>query len=260
MVLHGHELRPAVPLGGVLHLGELPGVHRTGPDVADLARLDQVVQRLHRLLDRGVRVEAVDLVEVDVVGAQAPQAVVDLGHHRLAGESGAVGPGAHPAVHLGREHDVVAAGEIGQCLADDLLAGAVGVHVGGVEEGDAGLQRLPDQRTRGRLVEGPLVRAPVGHAVGHAAQADPRHVQTRRTELHVLHRCRSRLRRSPLPGRAYVFARARPRPGQRRWTRSRARSQPNSGRPPLCAASPVFPACGSPKRTPIPRSRARLSR
>jgi len=31
------------------------------------------VQCLHRFLDRRVRVEAVDLVEVDEVGVQAPQ-------------------------------------------------------------------------------------------------------------------------------------------------------------------------------------------
>jgi len=35
-------------------------------------------------------VVAVDLVEVDVAGAQAPQAVIDLGHDRFAGQSPAV--------------------------------------------------------------------------------------------------------------------------------------------------------------------------
>jgi beta-glucosidase len=73
LVLHRHELRPPVHLRGVLELRELPGPHRGGADVAGLARLDHVVQRLHGLLGRRLRVEAVDLVQVDVVGAQAGQ-------------------------------------------------------------------------------------------------------------------------------------------------------------------------------------------
>ncbi|CAM5663911.1 hypothetical protein SVIOM74S_09899 [Streptomyces violarus] len=194
VVLHGDEAGPTVQPGGVLGLGELPGVHRTRPDVTDLAGLDDVVQGLHRLLDRGMRVEAVDLVEVDVVGAEPGEALVELAEDGLAGQSAAVGPGAHPAVHLRREHDLVTAGEVAQGPADDLLAGAVGVDVRRVEEVDPRLDRLPDQRARGLLVEGPLVPAPVRQAVGHAPQTDPRHVQARRTELHVLHRCCSCLR------------------------------------------------------------------
>jgi len=54
----------------VLELGELPGVHRRRSDIADLSRLHDVVQRLHRLLDRAVRVETVDLIMVNVVGAE----------------------------------------------------------------------------------------------------------------------------------------------------------------------------------------------
>jgi hypothetical protein len=41
-------------------------MHRRGTDVARLASLDDVVQRLERLLDRGIIIPAVDLVEVDV--------------------------------------------------------------------------------------------------------------------------------------------------------------------------------------------------
>ena len=50
----------------------------TTPRCSAPCRLDDVVQRLHRLLDRRAVVPAVDLVEVDVVGAEAAQAVVDL--------------------------------------------------------------------------------------------------------------------------------------------------------------------------------------
>ena len=110
VVLHRDERRPPVGDRRVLGLGELPGVHRRGADVAGLAGLDDVVQRLHRLLDRRVPVPAVDLVEVDVVGAEAAQAGVDLGHDRLARQAGAVGALVHAAVDLGGEHELVAVG------------------------------------------------------------------------------------------------------------------------------------------------------
>jgi hypothetical protein len=50
-----------------------------------------------------------------------------------------VGVIAHRHVRLGGQDDVVTAP--GQCLADDLLGFAGGVHVGGVDEVDAGIQR-----------------------------------------------------------------------------------------------------------------------
>jgi hypothetical protein len=63
-----------------------------------------------------------DLIEIDVIGAEAPQARVDLAHDRPAGQAGAVPSRTHPPVDLGRDHDLLAAGEILQRAAKDLLA------------------------------------------------------------------------------------------------------------------------------------------
>src|SRR5215469_4292500 len=38
-----------------------------------------------------------------------------------------------------------------------------------------------------RLVDAPGMIAAIGDAVAHAAEADPRYLQTRATELHILH-------------------------------------------------------------------------
>jgi len=73
LILHGDEPCPPVQVGRILHLGELPSPHRRGADVASLAGLHDIVERLHGLLDGRFRVEAVDLVEIDVVGVQAGQ-------------------------------------------------------------------------------------------------------------------------------------------------------------------------------------------
>ena len=53
------------------------------PDVADLALGDELGERADRLLDRRARVDAVLVVEVDVIGAQALQRALDRAPHVL---------------------------------------------------------------------------------------------------------------------------------------------------------------------------------
>jgi hypothetical protein len=117
---------PAVISLQVQHLAELPGVHRHGAVVARFAGLHDVVQVLQRLHDRGRGVNAVDLIEVDVVGAELAQAVLDLGKARLARHAGAFRARAHRVPDLRGDHDRVAVGEVLQRPADDLPAGTLG--------------------------------------------------------------------------------------------------------------------------------------
>ncbi len=188
MVLHGREACPAVPLLEVQGLGELPGVHRGRAEIAGLPGLHHVVQRLQGLLQRRPVVVPVDHVDVDVVGAQPPQAGVDLGHDRLAGQAAAVGAaGAHGVADLGGDDDVVAVRVVLQGAAEDLLAGAVGVHVRGVEEVDARFEGVLDQGPAGFLVEGPDGVAAVGVAVGHGADGHGRDVEAGAAEFEVTH-------------------------------------------------------------------------
>ena len=72
------EALAAAALGGPLRLDDRLGGEGRAADVADLALADEVGEGAERLVDVGVRLGAVDLVEVDPVGAQAPQAVLDL--------------------------------------------------------------------------------------------------------------------------------------------------------------------------------------
>jgi hypothetical protein len=176
-----------VQIGRVQRLGELPRVHRRRADVARLAGLDDVVERLERLLDRRAVVPAVDLVEVDVVHAQAAKAVVDLGHDRSAGQAAAVGALMHLAVDLGGDHHLVAPGEVGQRVAEDLLAGAGRVDVGGVEEVDALLERAPDEPAALLGRQRPRVSSPGGLPEAHAPEADARDVQAGASKFDVIH-------------------------------------------------------------------------
>lgn len=73
----------------MLELGELPRPHRRRAQVAHLPRADDVVEGLHRLLDRHVVVEPVEVVDVDVVRPEPAQRGVELLEDRLAGQPAA---------------------------------------------------------------------------------------------------------------------------------------------------------------------------
>src|SRR3984893_5723274 len=186
-ILHADKTGPAVPLGDSKSPRELPGMHRGPADITSLPGLDDVVQCLKRLLDRAAIVPAVDLIEIDVIGAEASKAVIDLAHDRHARQAAAVRPLPHPPVDLGRDDDLVAAGQILDRPAEDLLAAAEGMPVRRVEEIDAALESPLDERATLRLVDAPGMIASFGDAIAHAAEADPRHLQTRAAELYVLH-------------------------------------------------------------------------
>ena len=116
------------------------------PDVPDLTAIAVRGDRAEALLERRLRVDAVQVVEVDRAGAQAPQALVDLRAQRLgaarSGREAALRRDDH-AVRRGRER-----------FTDRRLALAVGVGVGGVDEPDPGGGGLPDELdVLGRLPE-----------------------------------------------------------------------------------------------------------
>ena len=59
-------------------------MHRRCADVTGLSALHHIMQRLERFLDRRAVVPAMDLIQIDIVGAEPTQAVVDFGKDRLA--------------------------------------------------------------------------------------------------------------------------------------------------------------------------------
>jgi hypothetical protein len=97
----------------------------------------------------------VDLQQVDIVGAEAAQRVVDRLQNVLARQAPGIGVGAHRQPDLGGDHHLVAPGHGVEVAPDDLFGGAEGIEVGGVEEVDAGLQRPGDERLGVGLVEHP---------------------------------------------------------------------------------------------------------
>src|SRR6202007_3020313 len=106
---------------------------------------------------------------------------------RLAGQSPPVMPRPHLMAQLGGDHDVVPVRAVPERAAQDLLAGAVRVQVGGSKEVDASLKGMLDERAACFLVQRPDRVAAAGVAVGHRADGDRGYVETGSAELDVLH-------------------------------------------------------------------------
>jgi hypothetical protein len=148
--------------------------------VADLAGRDEVVERPDRLVDRDRRVGAVRLVDVDVVDAESAQAVVDRPHDPASRVAAAALHAIDRVVELGAQHDVVAS--TGDRLTDDRLVLAVGIHVGGVDQVDAGVERpVDDAETRITIAVAPRPKH-------HGAQPQPADKQSGSAERARLHR------------------------------------------------------------------------
>ena len=184
------EARPAVrarPACSALH--ELPRVHRRRADVAGLARLHDVVQRLQRLLDRRVGSPSGGSGR-----GRRSRCRAAAGWRRsrvmiaLRDRPAPFGPGPHRARGPWSRSPPRRAGRSPQRPADDLLAGAVGIDVGGVEEVDAELERPLDERPALLLVERPGVVAPVRARRSSCSRGRGATPSTGPAELHILHR------------------------------------------------------------------------
>ncbi len=139
----GVRSRHAATLRCPTRLDQVGGRERRGAPHADLPRADEIGQRVDRLADVGRWVGPVDLIQVDVVGAEAAQAALDRRPDPAPRVAAMVRVVVHRVVELRGEHHVVAA--TGESPTDDLLALAVRVHVGGVDEVDPGIDGAIDQ-------------------------------------------------------------------------------------------------------------------
>jgi hypothetical protein len=166
----------------VFRLDDLPGREVGTADIAHLALADEIVERAQRLVDRRHSIGAVELVEIDPVGAQPSQGVLDGRHDPASRAALAVQILVQHRAEFGRKHDVLP--PRAEDLADELLGAAAFAHrritVRGIEERDADLDRLVDHGA------GFFAAAATGEIV--APKADHRDFQTtagNRPSFHV---------------------------------------------------------------------------
>ena len=137
----GHA--PFVRDRGGLH--RQPGRHVRQPVIADLARPDEITQRLDDFLDRRDPVPDVHPVEIDIIGAEPLQRrierPVDILGARSAGmriaaaaRTRAQRAGGVVEPELGGQHDGIARPRFGDEPADPRFAFAVAIDIGRIDE------------------------------------------------------------------------------------------------------------------------------
>ena len=92
-----------------LEVGRLVRAEIGDPHVARLALGDELLERGGRLLEWGVRVGPVDLVEIDVVGAELPEALLDSLPQPIGARVAPKISSVHPQAALGCDDDRLAA-------------------------------------------------------------------------------------------------------------------------------------------------------
>jgi hypothetical protein len=136
------------------------------------------------VFDRSLRVDAVLVVKVDVVGAEPPEGTLERGADvcGAAVETPRAAAGVGDETELRRENDVVAT--ILDRACDEFLVGEGAVDLRGVDERDAEVEPTMD-RADGFFIVG--ARAGVGGRHAHSAETDAADIK--RSQVDVLHRC-----------------------------------------------------------------------
>ena len=114
----------------------------------DLPGPDQRVEGRRALLHRGLVVLVVREVEIDVVGAEPAQGLLDRSRHDRRREA----VEARMVAALGHDEHLVAVAPPAHPVAEHRLGGTVGVGVGGVDQGAAGVGEPVEDRAGGGLV------------------------------------------------------------------------------------------------------------
>ena len=154
--------------------------------MTNLSATDGLVECPEDVEQRCFRIGLVEVVDVDEIGRQAPEASIQLCADGGGAYAFVLGSFADVHAHLGGQHDAVAASLQG--LAQDLLGHPAGgtyhpgvtlVHVGGIDEIDP----VVDRPAR----EAYCVRLLYRRAEGHCAQAYGRHAQISQGNLAFVH-------------------------------------------------------------------------
>ena len=117
-------------------------------DVAHFAGADEVVEGAKGLVLGYGQAGPVQLVEVDAVGLEPAQRVLTGFDDVIARDAPVIRPLAHLAVDLGGQNDFVAPAVLFEGAADELLAFAVVVDIGSIDEVDAPVQGAVDNLYR----------------------------------------------------------------------------------------------------------------
>ena len=149
-----------------LRLAQGRGRYLAEPDRPDLAGGDHFAERADRFLDRHLPVPAMEIIEVDPVGAEPLQAFLERASQRL--RASVDDPLAVDAGHSAFRSQHIFGSAVPDRLADQPLVGAEAVKRRSIDQVVAQIERAIEQPRR--IVGGG--RRAIGMAEGHAAEAD----------------------------------------------------------------------------------------
>src|SRR6266851_2945085 len=158
-------------------------VQITDPNSADLAFLKELRKRAGGLFDRNDRIWPVQMINVDIVGLQPLERLVDFladARRRSIAMNVAVAPFE---AAFGGDQDALASAIGGQCPADDLLGNAEAIDRRGIYQIDTAIDRDLDRTERASRI----AAAPHPTADRPRPESDPRGEHVGAADFDCLH-------------------------------------------------------------------------
>ena len=178
-------------LCNILQSFQLPRKDCRRADITRLARFNYVVQSFHRLFHWSIRVQAMNLVNVDVIKLQTFQAVVDFRHNVFAGRAAAVGTtGTHFKIYLRRNDNLVTVkAKVFDITAGNFFARAHLIDIRRVEIVNAEFNRTLENFLAVFISFRPRKYSVLfaGLAEAHHTQTNARNIHARIAEFYILH-------------------------------------------------------------------------
>src|SRR5271168_4023083 len=143
-------------------------------DITHFSALHEIVERAENFFRRSKSVKAVQMINVDVVGPQPPQARLASLDQMVPRRAEIVRSRGHAKRRLARDQNIGASPT--NRFAEDLLRDAVGIHIGCVKQVDASFAANVDQsRSFGDVARSPGLEEFGGAAKCSGAEAEDRY-------------------------------------------------------------------------------------
>src|SRR6478752_1396579 len=135
--------------------GDFPGLPVGAADVANLSLLHQGVESANRLIDRSHGIDAMDLVQVDMVGLQTAETGLHTVHNVAARSPDVIPSRANASIDLCCDDYIFPRDvKVFQGLPENLFALTLCVNIRRVKEVDAAVDRRLDQLVSPGLADG----------------------------------------------------------------------------------------------------------
>jgi hypothetical protein len=167
---------------------QVPGGKIRYADIADLAAAHQRVHRLQGFFQRRQTVPFMQLIQIDMAAAQAPETCFAPGDDMMPRQRGIVRTLAHAKTHFARDKYRLAPALCLHRLTENFFRQAAGVDVGGVHKVHAGIDAEIKLAFRPGNIGGARLLERAAAAEGHGAEGECGNLQAGAAELAILHK------------------------------------------------------------------------